>query len=36
MLGMLGMSVIFEMNVMGYLFSCIALEIGSGFECVVH
>jgi len=31
-----GMNVIFEINVMGCFVSCFALEIGSGFEFVVH
>jgi len=30
------MNVIFEINVMGCFVSCFALEIGSGFEFVVH
>ena len=34
--GMNGMNGIFEINVMGCFVSCFALEIGSGFEFVVH
>ena len=35
-IGVCGMNGIFEINVMGCFVSCFALEIGSGFEFVVH
>ena len=35
-IGVCGMNGIFEINVIGYFVSCFALEIGSGFEFVVH